>query len=224
MRGVAIAAGVVLVAAAWAAAFAPALYGLGLILAAAGALAVLAWRHPVAAGTVWLLAVGSTLEMSLGDILGPSFYQPIIAAEKGVGLLLALFAVLRFGPRWDWYNPGLAFVAMFAAGLTHGLYPGLGLAESLRSLVGSAAPYAFSFSRLSRPWARAIIRATVLIPLLSVGAGAALDLAGVRPLFVQSGGWRLAALGHPAFLGSFALVAIYACLVELYREGQRRHI
>lgn len=222
MQGATIAAGVILFAAA--AVVAPALYGLALVVAAAGVLLVLAYRHPVAAGTLWLLAVGSTLEMSLGDILGPASYQPIIAVEKGAGLLLAAVAVLRFGLRRDWFNPGLAFVAMFVTGLAHGLYPGLGVAESLRSLVGSAAPYAFSFSRLSRPWARAIIRTTMLIPSLSVAAGAVLDLAGIRPLFVQSGGWRLGALGHPAFLGSFALAAIYACLVELYREGRRRYV
>ena len=224
MRGAGFAAGIVLLAAIAAAAFAPALYGLGVVAAGAGALALLVWRQPVAASTIWLLVVGSTLEMSLGDLLGPGFYQPIIAVEKGAGLLLALLAVLRFGPRRDWYNPGLAFVAMFAAGLAHGLYPGLSVQESLRSLVGSAAPYAFSFSRLSRAWARAIIRTTALVPLFNVAAGAGLDLAGVRPLFVASGGWRLGGLSHPAFLAGFALAAIYACLIELYREGTARHI
>ena len=182
------------------------------------------FRHPVAASAVWLLGVGCTLEMSLGDLLGPSAYQPIIAAVKGTGLVLAAIAVLRFGPRADPFNPGFAFLAMFAAGLAHGLYPGLTLAESLRSLVGSAAPYAFSFSRLSRDWARAVIRTVMLIPSFSVAAGAVLDLAGIRPLFVISGGLRLGALGHPAFLGGFALTAIYAGLVELYRDGNRARI
>jgi O-antigen ligase len=205
-----------------AAMFAPGLLVLGLVLAALGMVLALAWLHPVAAGTGWLLIVGSTPEMWLGDLLGPAFYQPIIAVEKGAGLALAAVAVLRFGLRRDWYNPGLAFVAMFVTGLAHGLYPGLGMAASLRSLLGSAAPYAFMFSRLSRGWARAVIRTTMLIPALAVAAGSALDLAGLRPLFVQSGGWRLGALGHPAFLGSFALAAIYACLVELYRGGRPR--
>ncbi len=41
-------------------------------------------------------------------------------------------------------------------------------------------------------------------------------------MFVDSGGERLAGLGHPAFLAGFCLVAIYACLIELYREGQSR--
>ena len=200
---------------------APGLFWLLLALAAAGAILVLMLRHPVAASAVWLLGVGCTLEMSLGDILGPASYQPIIAAVKGTGLVLAAIAVLRFGPRADRFNPGFAFLAMFAVGLTHGLYPGLTLTESLRSLIGSVAPYAFSFSRLSRAWARAIIRVTMLIPSFSVAAGAVLDLAGIRPLFVISGGLRLGALSHPAFLGGFALTAIYACLVELYREGNR---
>ena len=42
-----------------------------------------------------------------------------------------------------------------------------------------------------------------------------------RPLFVDSGGARLAGLGHPAFLAGVCLAAIYACLIRLYREGAR---
>ncbi|MGH7155682.1 MAG: O-antigen ligase family protein, partial [Acetobacteraceae bacterium] len=131
---------------------------------------------------------------------------------------------LRFGPRLDVFNPGLAFVAMFITGIAHGLHPGLTMADSLRSLIGSAAPFAFSFSRLSRGWARAIIRMTAWTPLISVAAGCLLAAAGIRPLFVDAGGMRLAALGHPAFLAGFALAAIYACLIELYRDGDRRRI
>ncbi|HVC58958.1 MAG TPA: O-antigen ligase family protein [Acetobacteraceae bacterium] len=216
--GIALLALAMLAAAAF---LAPGVFWLLLALAAGGAILVLMLRHPVAASALWLLGVGCTLEMSLGDILGPASYQPIIAMVKGTGLLLAAIAVLRFGPRADRFNPGFAFLAMFAVGLTHGLYPGLTVTESLRSLIGSVAPYAFSFSRLSRAWARAIIRVTKLIPSFSVAAGALLDLAGIRPLFVVSGGLRLGALSHPAFLGGFALTAIYACLVELYREGNR---
>jgi len=216
--GIALLALAMLAAAAF---LAPGVFWLLLAAAAGGAILVLMLRHPVAASALWLLGVGCTLEMSLGDILGPAFYQPIIALVKGTGLVLAAITVLRFGPRADRFNPGFAFLAMFAVGLTHGLYPGLTVTESLRSLIGSVAPYAFSFSRLSRAWARAIIRVTMLIPSFSVAAGALLDLAGIRPLFVVSGGLRLGALSHPAFLGGFALTAIYACLVELYREGNR---
>jgi O-antigen ligase len=39
-------------------------------------------------------------------------------------------------------------------------------------------------------------------------------------MFLDAGGERLAGLGHPAFLAGFCLAAIYACLIELYREGQ----
>ena len=225
MRGGAIAAGLMALAlAAGAAVLGPGAFGLALAGLGGAMLAVLAWRHPVPAAVAWLILTGSTMEMWLADLLGPAWYQPLIAIEKGAGLLLAALAVLRFWFQPDFANPGLAFVAMFAVGLAHGLYPGLGFAESLRSLVGSAAPYAFAFSRLSRPWARAVIRVTTLIPLIDVAGGVALDLTGLRPLFVQSGGWRLGGPSHPAFLGGFALAAIYAALVELYREGQGRQI
>jgi hypothetical protein len=53
-----------------------------------GALGLLAFRHNVGACALWLLITGCTLEMSLGDILGPTAYQPIIAIVKAVGLML----------------------------------------------------------------------------------------------------------------------------------------
>ena len=197
------------------------------LLAALGAcmVALLAFRHNTGACALWLLVTGYTLEMSLGDVLGPAAYQPIIAGVKAAGLALAGLAVLRFGLRADPFNPGFAFVAMFVGGWVHGLHPGLTTADSLRSLAGSVAPFAFSFSRLSSGWARAIIRLTAWIPLFNVGAGGVLAIAGIRPLFVvDPGGARLGALSHPAFLAGFALAAIYACLIELYRQGGWRHV
>ncbi len=111
---------------------------------------------------------------------------------------------------------------IFATGLVHGLHPGLTTGESLRSLAGSAAPFAFSFSRLSRRWGERVVRVTALTPVVDVLIGAAFDALGIRPLFVDSGGARLAALSHPAFLAGFALAGIYACLIELFRTGAMR--
>jgi O-antigen ligase len=218
MRGV---LAVYLLVVSGAAVVAPSLFWVMLAGAGAVALAVLGFRHLVGISAAWLLVVGCTLEMSLGDLISPAAYQPIVGMVKGVGLGLAALAVVRFGPSPDLFNPGLAFVAMFVIGWAHGLHADLTLGESLRSLVGSAAPYAFSFSRLSIGWSRAIIRMTMWTPLISVAIGAVLAVGGVRPLFVESGGARLAALGHPAFLAGFALAAIYACLIELYRDGRR---
>ncbi len=201
----------------------PAWFWLPLAVAAAvGVTVILAFRHPVGFCVAWLLIAGSTLEMTLGDLLGPALFQPIIAAVKAAELGLALLCVLRYGPSADVFNPGFAFVAMFGVGLAHGLHPDLTVGDSLRSLVGSVAPFAFAFSRLSRDWGSSMIRMTAWLPLLTVIAGGVLDVAGVRPLFIESGGQRLAGLGHPAFLAGFCLTAIYACLIELYRGGRFR--
>jgi O-antigen ligase len=201
---------------------APQWFWIPLALLAITAGAVLVFRHLTACCVAWLLIAGATLEMALGDLIGPNAFQATIAAVKFAELLLALLCVLRYGPSPDLWNPALAFLAMFVAGLAHGLYPDLTVAASLRSLLGSIAPFAFAFSRLSPNWGRTIVRATTLVPLLSVVAGAMLDLAGLRPLFLDSGGARLAGLGHPAFLSGFCLAAIYACLIELYRDGRSR--
>jgi O-antigen ligase len=186
--------------------------------------ALLVWRHIEAASAVWLVLTACTPEMAMHDWIGPEAFQPTIAAMKGSGLILALLCAVRFAPALDLLNPAFAFLAMFLTGLGHGLYPGLGLSESLRSLVGSGAPYAFAFSRPGRRWCAAMIRATQVAPLVAVALGAALDLAGLRPLFLDSGGWRLQATGHPAFLAGAALAAIYACLIEFYRRGRKQDL
>ncbi len=200
----------------------PQWFWLPLALVGIAALGVFALRHTLALCVLWLIIAGSTLEMTLGDLISPDAYQTTIAAVKFTELLLALLCVVRYGPSPDLFNPALAFLAIFLVGLAHGLHPDLTAAASLRSLLGSIAPFAFAFSRLSPGWGRAIVRTTTLIPLLSVLAGAALDVAGLRSLFQESGGERLAALGHPAFLAGICLAAIYACLIELYRDGRRR--
>jgi O-antigen ligase len=212
----------VLAAAAVAAVAAPLALWVGfgaVLLVAAGGLAL---RFPVAASLCWFVLAGMTPEMLIGDVVGDG--SLILAGLKLVGLALALVCVLRFGVAADWCNPGLAFVLMFAVSLVHGRAEGLDMDESLRSLIGSVAPFAFSFSRLSRPWAAAIIRTMRFLPLILVAAGAVAQAVGLRPLFVADNGWRMEATGHPAFLGGFCLAAIEACLLELLRDGRRVHL
>jgi O-antigen ligase len=215
-----------LLAAAVLAVTAPSLFWVALAAAVLAGVALLVLRHPAACCALWLLLLGSTPEMWLGEMLGDGpgrldNWALIIAAEKLAGFALVLLCVFRFGPRMDAFNPGFAFAAIAGAGFAHGLHPRLEPAESLRSLLGSASLYAFSFSRLSRGWAAAIVLVCRALPLAIVVAGVALDAAGLRPLFVaDESGLRLQATTHPAFLGGMALTALYAGLVELYRRGR----
>jgi O-antigen ligase len=189
--------------------------------AAAGlcvALSVLA--APSAATVLWLFAVGTMPDMWLGDLWsdGPT----IIAAMKLSGLAVLGCCILRWCVRP--FNPGFAFLAMFGLGLAHGLHPSLPLSESIRSLLGSAAPFAFSFANLPRRWSRAVARSVQLIPLFALLLGVVLGALGVRPLFTGQTGLRLAGPGHPAFLAGFATVGIWASLLALLLSGQRRDI
>ncbi|HUN40201.1 MAG TPA: O-antigen ligase family protein [Acetobacteraceae bacterium] len=218
---VGLAAGGLLAAALACAMFAAPWFWLLLIATSAASIVFLAFRFTPAFTAAWLLVASASLEMTAADLLGEAYFQPTIALVKGIGIGLAAVAVLRYGPSLDLFNPTFAFAAMFAGGLAHGLWPGLSTADSLRSLIGSVAPFLFAFSRLSRRWAQAVIRTTVWSSLVCVAAGAVCDAAGVRPLFVDSGGWRLAALGHPAFLAGITETAVYACLIELYRNGRQ---
>ena len=68
-----------------------------------------------------------------------------------------MVCVLRYGVAFDVFNPTFAFLLTFITGIAHGLHPNLTAMDSLRSLAGSIAPYAFAFSRLSRRWTQSII-------------------------------------------------------------------
>jgi O-antigen ligase len=179
---------------------------------------------PVAATVLWLVVCGSMPDMWLGDFLGPEWVAPLTAAIKLPGLLLALCLGLRWGFRADPFNPAWVFGAMFLGGFAHGLYPDLPVAESLRSLLGSVAPFAFSFVALPRHWCRAVLRVTPYVPLIAVGFGIALAAAGLRPLFIGAIGARLAGSGHPAFLAGFAMAGVWAALLALVQDRRRRDV
>ena len=181
--------------------------------------AVLVWRFPTPCSVAWLLITAASLEMTLNDLVGPALFTQTIAAVKGAGLVLALVCALRFGVRPDPANPAWAYLFMLATAMVFGRHPELSVADSVRSFVGSVAPFAFAFVRMPRSWADAIIAATRWCPLVVVAAAVPLALAGIRPLFVDSGGLRLSGLGHAAFLANVCLPAIYASLVELSRRG-----
>ncbi len=182
----------------------------------------LAFAFPAPSCVAWLVLAGTTPEMLFGDAFGGG--PMILAGVKLTGLALVGICMVRYGPAADLFNPGLAFCLMFVVGSVHGRAQGLELDESLRSLIGSVAPFAFSFSRLARGWADGIVRATRWLPVILVALGAVAALVGLRPLFVSTNGWRLEATGHPAFLGGFCLAAIEAGVLELLRDGRRGHL
>jgi O-antigen ligase len=199
----------------------PSLFWLLLGAAVAAAIALLALRHTQAFCVGWLVVTGCSLEMAASDLIGITAFQPTIAAVKAVGISLALCSALRWGPRLDPLNPAWGFCAIAVFGMAHGLHRDLGATDSLRSLAGSLAPFAFFFCRIPPGWSAAIIRATAWTPVIAVAGGGVLAAAGIRPLFVQGGGLRLAGLGHPAFLAGVCLAALYACLITVFRDGRR---
>jgi len=168
---------------------------------------------PEATAIVWVLTLETSPDAWLAQLIGG--HETIIALAKASGIGLAAMLAIRQGLRWDRFNPAFAFATMFLIGLMHGLYPGLTPLDSLRSLIGSAAPFLFSFVRLTRNIIRAVIRAAVWGPLCTVGFGALLALAGLGHMYVvEQGALRLGASGEPPFLAGFALIGIYAGLME----------
>lgn len=198
--------GTPLLAAAWLAPLSLPLMIGGLL---AGGMVVLAFHHLTAAWVAWLMLTGLSLEMTVTDLIGPEAFQAAIALEKGGELVLVVLTVLKHGVTLDRFNPAWGFAAIAGMGAVAGIHPALSSEEMLRSLAGSVTPFLLFFCVMPSGWGQAIRRAICWVPLLSVVLGLMLDLAGQRPLFVDSGGARLAALGHPAFLAGVCLPAIY---------------
>jgi O-antigen ligase len=186
------------------------------LLCAAG----FAARYPIAATVAWMLALEAMPEFWLTQAAGP--HEAMIALLKAAGVGLVVILAFRDGVRFDSFNPAFAFLFMFIAGLAHGLYPGLSVSESLRSLAGSAAPFLFGFVRLRARWCRVVIRAATLGPLWSVAFGFALQLAHLHQMTdTELGGIRLRGPGEAPFLAGFALIAIYAGLREVLAAPNR---
>ena len=196
----------------------------GLIAAAlAVLLLVLAGHYITVFWAGWLLITGLSLEMALTDLIGPEAFQTTIAAVKGGEFVLAALLALRFGMSLDLFNPAWAFCMMAMLGAAVGTHPTPSNADLVRSLIGSITPFLPFFCLKPPDWARIIRLTTSLVPLCSAGLGLLLDVAGIRPVIVESGGMRLAGLGHPAFLAGVTLTAVYAGLISWMRTGARMH-
>jgi hypothetical protein len=167
---------------------------------------------PRAATVLWILALETSPDSWLDPIVGE--HETIVAIMKLFGLVLVAVLAVRQGGRFDAWNPGFAFGVMFVVGFWHGLYPGMPVSESVRSLIGSAGPFLFSFTRMRRDVQRAVEWACMAGPLFTVLFGAALALVGLCPDFYSGGmGIRLNGPGEPAFLGGFAQTALYAAML-----------
>lgn len=185
----------------------------------------LAARFPGVATALWLLVTATGPEIWLADLLHIANPEGLLAAEKGVGLGLTLLCLLRFGPREDWANPGLAFPVMFLGGVLHGFWPGLTLMAAVRSVLGSMAPFTFGFVRLPLSWSRAVIAAVIAAPFVVLLCGLVLAAAGLRPLYAfQDGALRLGASSLPAVLAGFCLTSVYALVLEQVRGARLWHL
>ncbi len=85
----------------------------------------------------------------------------------------------------------------------------------MRSLLGSATPFLFGFLRLPSSFVRTVKFCAIAGPAFTVGFGVLLALAGLDHMYaIEQGAMRLGASGEPPFLAGFALIGVYAALLE----------
>jgi hypothetical protein len=209
----------VMIATAW---FSPPLLPALIAACLAAGVVALAYRHLILAWELWLLVTGLSLEMAFSDLIGPAAFQPTIAAVKGCEIGLVALTMLRHGVVLDTWNPAWGFLAIAVMGMVAGVHPDLTQSDMLRSLIGSVTPFLLFFCVKPVGWPAAMGRVVAWVPTLSVVLGLLPDLAGLRHAYFESGGFRLAGLGHPAFLAGVCLPAIYAGLMSWLRTGSSR--
>lgn len=156
----------------------------------------------------WLTDLGVTLDL--------------VAVQKLMMMGLAALLVARFGVRADLANPILPFGALFAVTSARPLGLGLTFGETIRSSIGTVAPWTLGFSRMPLYIAATFLAMVELLPLLQMVAGALLDAGGVREILDFSG--RLRALKNPPTLAHFCLWAIVCGTAALLRTGRSRHL
>ena len=177
-------------------------------------LAGLALSWPRAGVVLWVLALATGPDNWLNGVTGDP--ETTAGLLKAYGLVVLAGVAIQGGLKSNRWNPAFAFLFMFCTGLIHGLHPGLSLQASMRSLVGSAAPFLFGFVRLPEKFCRAAILAIIFAPVFAVGVDAVLALLGLDQFYVlQLGALRLGGNGQPPFLGGFALIGLYATVLEL---------
>lgn len=159
--------------------------------------------------------------------LGPTELMPLataqaIALTKIAGIAAAGLSGLRHGLSWQVNGPLLGFLAAGALAAAFGrTLPEVTLGETIRSLIGSLAPFAFISVRYDRRFYRAFVLAVLAGPLASV----VLSIV-VAPLGIGDGPFgfgRLNGMLHPANLASLSTIAIMAATLELVR-GDRRMV
>jgi O-antigen ligase len=159
--------------------------------------------------------------------LGPTELLPVaanqaIALAKMAGIAAAGLSALRHGLSRQFNGPLLGFLAAGALAAAFGrTLPEVTLGETIRSLIGSLAPFAFISARYDPRFYRTFLLAVLAGPLASV----VLSII-VAPLGIGDGPFgfgRLNGMLHPANLASLSTIAIMAATLELVR-GDRRMI
>ncbi len=159
--------------------------------------------------------------------LGPTELLPIatnqaIALTKIAGIGAAGLSALRYGISRQFNGPLLGFLAAGALAAAFGrTLPEVTLGETIRSLIGSLAPFAFISARYDRRFYSAFILAVLAGPLASVVLSIILEPVGIGNGPIGFG--RLDGMLHPANLAGLSTVAITAATLELVR-GDRRMI
>ncbi len=188
-----------------------------LLLLQAAVLAALFW--PALAAVAVLAVISLTPDGWVNSSFG--IQTDLVGVQKMLVILLAVLLILRHGVRFHLSNPTLPYTGIFAIGIARGLGLGMTVGESLRSLIGGCSPFLLAFVRMPPRLYDTIIWMVILMPILNMVGGLALDVIGMHSVLDPSG--RLQGLKSAPQLAHFALWSVVASVLEFLRTGRARY-
>lgn len=183
------------------------------------------YQFPIAFVAVLVLTYGLALDIQLDSMTtaGAGGTTAVFGAAivKVVPYALMAFLMLRYGISRAITWPVVTFGAI--AALSIAILPigqVVSMPEMIRSLIGSAAPFAVGLALAPRRVWTALIRGAVLVPIVSVLGAVFTEVIGFYPILSEAS--RLQGLHSPPFLAGFCVTAIIAATLEYLRGFRLR--
>lgn len=147
----------------------------------------------------------------------------LVALHKLAILGLFIPVLLRYGVAWFRLLPMAALAAAFLMTWLWG-DPSVSLQDSVKALIGLAAPLLFMLVRWPEGEAKRQLYLVLFLPLMCLAAGAVLQMAGLYRIYMIefTGAFRLQGASIPAHLAFLAFAALATAILLWKRMPQNR--
>ncbi|MFB5763518.1 O-antigen ligase family protein [Paenibacillus medicaginis] len=178
-------------------------------------------RHPERISYVVLLSTAVSVDVLYS---GSVFGVEILSLYKLGILALLVPCMLVYGIRLKFSYPIFALIAMLGITFTSSVWlPTLTASIALKAFIGLSLPFFFLLIKWKKEVAQKHITMISLLPIISVGAGLLLSVAGLHSFTAVefTGAVRVQGANIPPHLAMLAFLGIAVALIELKRRPRQ---